>query len=142
MIEYFDTLENISAADLAGGFFEGWKNPPSPQNHLKIMQAASSVIIARENKAQVVGFMTALSDGISSVYFPMVEVLAAYRKQGIGSRMVNLMLEKYNDIYMVDLICDPELEGWYRKFGLTPTLAMAKRNYAFQASAHTRRKGS
>ncbi|MEO1643647.1 MAG: hypothetical protein AAFR67_00565 [Chloroflexota bacterium] len=35
MIIYTDSLDNITTAQLSGGFFVGWLNPPAPDVHLR-----------------------------------------------------------------------------------------------------------
>jgi predicted N-acetyltransferase YhbS len=68
----------------------------------------------------VVGFITAISDGVLSAYIPLLEVLKPYQGQGIGGRLVQRMLDQLNGYYMIDLLCDPELESFYARFGMVP----------------------
>ena len=65
----------------------------------------------------MVGFITAISDGVLSAFIPLLEVLPA-PGPGIGSELVRRMLSELEDFYMVDLVCDPELEPFYRRFEL------------------------
>ena len=37
------------------------------------------------------------------------------------------MLAELDGLYMVDLVCDPELEPFYGRFGLTPLVGMGRR---------------
>lgn len=75
------SLEGITAVQLAGGFFEGWPNPPSPETHLRILKGSYAVSIAI-NDDQVVGFVNAISDGVSSAFIPLLEVLPTYPGAG------------------------------------------------------------
>jgi hypothetical protein len=43
------------------------------------------------------------------------------------------MLDRLRDLYMIDLLCDPELESFYAKFGMQPARGMATRNYHRQS---------
>jgi ribosomal protein S18 acetylase RimI-like enzyme len=86
------------------------------------------VVLALEGE-RVVGFITAISDGVLSAYVPLLEVLPNYRQQGIGSELVRQMIETLRGMYMVDLVCDPELEGFYARFGMKPYTAMIIRNF-------------
>jgi GNAT superfamily N-acetyltransferase len=81
----------------------------------------------------VVGFISAVSDGVLAAYVPLLEVLPAWRGRGIGSELVRRLLAQVQDLYMVDLVCDPELEGFYRRFGLVPANAMIRRHFAAQS---------
>lgn len=133
MIEYLNSVEGISPIALTG-FFVGWPNPPSPEAHLKILNGSSAIVLARDTETgQVVGFITAVSDGVLSAYIPLLEVLPTYQKQGIGRELVERMLKKLEDLYMIDLFCDSELRSFYEKFGMHAGNGMMLRNYENQA---------
>lgn len=133
MIRYVETAENISPAQLRG-FFVGWPTPPSPETHLEILRRAFRVVLAIDDTTeQVVGFVNAVADGIHAAYLPMLEVLPPYRKRGIGSELMRRMLASLRDLYMVDLICDPELQTFYERFGMFARVGMARRNFLRQS---------
>src|SRR5690606_30768373 len=98
-----------------------------PETHLRLLQGSDHVVLAKEDN-QVVGFVTAITDGVLSAYIPFLEVLPDYRGQGVGKELVHLMLLKLQDYYMVDLTCDPALRNFYVEQGMTALTAMAKRN--------------
>lgn len=83
----------------------------------------------------VVGFITAITDHVLSAYIPLLEVLPSYQGQGIGLELVQRMLEKLNSIYMVDLLCDPDLQPFYARAGMQPASGMLVRNYHQQSGA-------
>ena len=133
MIKYSDSLTDLTASNLIG-FFVGWPNPPSPETHLKLLRSSSSLVLARDSgSGPVVGFITAISDGVLSAYIPLLEVLPEYQKQGIGSELMRRMLSQLNDLYMVDLLCDKELQPYYERFGMKPIPAMMIRNFDRQS---------
>ena len=76
---------------------------------------------------RVVGFITAISDGVLSAFIPLLEVLPEYQGRGIGSELVKRMLRELEDFYMVDLVCDPELESFYARFELILLTSMGMR---------------
>ncbi len=123
----------LRAEDLEG-FFVGWPNPPSNTKLLKILNAAYAVSLAWSDD-QVVGFVYAISDGVLSAYIPLLEVLPEYQGRGLGSRLVEDILARLDDLYMIDLVCDPELEKFYQPHGFTILAGMARRNYANQSGA-------
>ncbi|MFQ3567980.1 MAG: GNAT family N-acetyltransferase [Aggregatilineales bacterium] len=140
MILYRDSIDAIEPAQLAGGFFEGWPNPPAPATHLRILKGSYAVILALDaavDEAQppVIGFINAISDGTLAAFIPLLEVLPAYRGGGIGTALVERMLEKLRQFYAVDLICDPDLNDFYRRFGMHPYNAMTRRQYERQSGA-------
>lgn len=62
-LTYQTTAEDITADQLDGEFFEGWVDPPSADTLLRLLQSSDHAVIAvRDGK--VIGFVTALSDGI------------------------------------------------------------------------------
>jgi len=128
-VHYTESPAGIEADQLAGGFFEGWPNPPSPEMHLRILHASSQIVLAiDERSADVVGFVTAVSDGVLSAYIPLLEVLPEYRNQGIGQELMRRILSTLRDLYMVDLLCDPALQSFYQQLGMHPTTGMLMRN--------------
>lgn len=65
----------------------------------------------------VVGFVTAISDGVLSAFIPLLEVLPEYRSKGIGKELVRRLLAQLERFYMVDLCCDAGLEPFYDALG-------------------------
>ncbi len=136
-MRYIDTTDGITPAQLEG-FFVGWPNPPTSATLLQILQGSSYRILAQTTHddgtpAAVVGYMTALSDGVSAAYIPHLEVRPDWQHQGIGEEMVRRMLANLRNIYMIDLVCDPALIPYYARFGFRPYNAMIVRNYDHQS---------
>lgn len=132
-ITYVDSPDGITPAMLAD-FFDGWPAPPSPETHLRILRGSAHVILAIDPSAgRVVGFVNAISDGVISASLPLLEVLPAYRRLGIGRELIMRMLHKLEDHYMIDLVCDPELVPFYERLGFARGRAMMQRNYARQS---------
>ena len=128
MIEYSDSLEGVEPPQL-DGFFVGWPSPPSPERHLELLRGSAAVVLARDGDA-VVGFVTAISDGVLSASIPLLEVLPAYQGRGIGSELVRRLLAALDGLYMIDLSCDAELEPFYARLGFRPLeRGMGIRNY-------------
>ncbi|NNF62891.1 MAG: GNAT family N-acetyltransferase [Acidimicrobiia bacterium] len=131
---YRNSCDGVTAEQLEGGFFEGWPNPPSPATHLEILNGSDHVALAfDESTEMVVGFATALSDGVLTAFIPLLEVLDGYRNRGIGSDLVRRVLSSIGDVYAIDLLCDADMEGFYRHLGLTPSFGMSLRNYDRQS---------
>jgi len=129
MIEYTNTLDGISEDNLSG-FFVGWPNPPSPMAHMQILQGSYCVWLAVETSTrQVIGFVTAISDGVLSAYIPLLEVLPEYQSAGIGKELITRMLASLKHLYMVDLLCDKDLQPYYAKFGMHNATGAFMRNF-------------
>jgi GNAT superfamily N-acetyltransferase len=126
-IEYATSLEGVEPEHLQG-FFEGWPNPPSPERHLQILQGSFRVVLAREHgEPHIVGFVNAISDGALYAFVPLLEVLPTHRGRGVGSELVRRLFEELDDFYAVDLMCDPELQPFYDRFGMHRAVGMVIR---------------
>jgi ribosomal protein S18 acetylase RimI-like enzyme len=133
MIHYQDSLTGITP-ELRQGFFEGWPHPPTPEAHLRILEGSGHRILALDDTGgSVVGFITAISDGISSAYIPFLEVIPTYRHSGIGGELLRRMLSRLDRLYMIDLTCDPEMKSFYERSGMVANSAMSIRNYHRQS---------
>jgi predicted N-acetyltransferase YhbS len=125
-MEFRMSTEGVSPGDLVG-YFEGWPAPPSPERHLALLEGSSHVVLAQE-EGRIVGFVTAISDGVLAAYIPLLEVRREWRGKGVGSELVRRMLAALEGCYMVDVVCDPELVPFYERFGLVPLAGMGRRN--------------
>ena len=129
MIIYKDENSKVLETQL-NGFFVGWKQPLTPEQHLNLLYGSTHFIVAIDDKTnQVIGFITALSDGVNSSFIPLLEVLTDYQGQGIGKTLVEKMLLKLKDIPNVDLTCDIELQPFYEQFKMHKSHGMILRKY-------------
>ena len=128
-IRYTDSVEGIDAGML-GGFFEAWKRPRTPEEHLAILKKSTCVVLVfDDDTGRVVGFANALSDGMQSAFVPLLEVLPEYRDLGIGTELMRRMLTRLTGVSAIDLTCDPSLQPFYAKLGMVPSVGMILRRY-------------
>jgi predicted N-acetyltransferase YhbS len=125
MITYQAGVDGVSAADLAG-FFVGWPSPPSPDRRLDLLRGSSHVVVARDGE-RVVGFVTALSDGVLMAYVPLLEVLPEYQHAGVGTALVDRVLDDLGELYGVDVCCDDDVVPFYARFGFQRVNGMVLR---------------
>ena len=134
-IVYLESADTLELNQL-GGFFVGWTNPPTTATHLRLLQNSAEVVLALDQEAdQVVGFVSAITDGVLTAYIPLLEVLPEYQKRGIGRELMRRMLTRLDKFYMVDLLCDAPLQPFYESVGMQPATGMLKRNYERQSGA-------
>jgi GNAT superfamily N-acetyltransferase len=132
VIRYSHSTSNLTASQLEG-FFADWPNPPTPATHLRLLQASDLEIVAiDDDTGKVVGFATAVTDGLLCAYLSFLEVLPAYRHRGIGQTLVHRTLELLGPLYMVDTMCDAELQPFYARLGMHPALGMVLRDHSLQ----------
>lgn len=136
MIIYTDTIVGIAADNLRGGFFVGWPDPPSAEMHLTLLKSSDQVLLALDDvTGHVVGFITALTDCVTSAYIPLLEVLSPYRGRGIGTELMQRMLDKLHGLYIVALTCSVNLQSFYARFDMRPATGMIVCNYKIRSYA-------
>lgn len=124
MIAFQDSLVGIEPGHLQG-FFVGWWYPPTPETHLQLLAGSDHVLLAIDTETEnVVGFVTAISDGVLSGFIPLLEVLPEYQGRGIGQELMRRMLDCLAHLSNVDLLCDPELVPFYERFAMMPGVGM------------------
>lgn len=115
------------------GFFVGWPNPPSPEMHLRILNASDKIVLALdEDVDRVVGFINAITDNVLCCYIPLLEVLPEYQKHGIGRELVERLLKDIGELYMIDLVCNEDKVAFYEHLGMRAATAMTIRNFDAQ----------
>jgi GNAT superfamily N-acetyltransferase len=121
------------------GFFAEWPNKPEKRILQKSIENADYVVLAVDPcKNQLIGYITAVSDGVLAANIPFLEVVEGFQGQGIGGQLLKKMLKQLSHLYMIDLVCDKELADFYEKAGFQAGHAMMRRNYANQRGRQRR----
>lgn len=129
MITYCDAINKFEQSQL-NNFFVGWKKPLSQQQHYNLLCGSTYFVVAIDDECdKVVGFITALSDGVNSSFIPLLEVLPEYQGKGIGTRLMEEILLKLDGIANVDLTCDIEMQPFYERFHMLKSNGMVLRKY-------------
>jgi GNAT superfamily N-acetyltransferase len=132
-IVYAEGLEGIGPHHLVG-FFRDWPNPPDTETHYALLKGSDHVVLARAGvDGPVVGYVTSISDGILFAYVPLLEVLAEYQRRGVGHELMRRLLLRLRGLYGVDLLCEPSLEPFYRRFGMISATGMMLRRTEHQS---------
>ncbi len=134
-LSYVDSTKQIRPEKLKG-FLSGRPNPPSAETHLKLLESSDEIVAAIDDETgDVVGFITALSDGVLSAHITFLEVLPPYRGRGVGRELMRRTPAKLKGLYAVDVVCDAELRPFYERFGMKPTMGMILRDRSRQSGA-------
>ncbi|MCE5196855.1 MAG: GNAT family N-acetyltransferase [Negativicutes bacterium] len=115
---YQTDLNGITAEQL-NGFCVGWQQPLSGEELMKILQNSYRFVLALEfHTKKPVGLVNALSDGVRFAFLPLLEVLPEMQHHGIGSRLMQSMLDQLRQMSSIDLICDEALQSYYERFSM------------------------
>lgn len=128
MITYIHSTEDVNPAQLKG-FFEGWLNPPSPEVHLELLKRSDCIVLAKSGEGRIVGYVTALTDGVLTAYVSFLEVIPEFRGRGIGTELMKRLLQRLEKLYSIDLMCDPEVAAFYENLGFHQGNGMMIRRY-------------
>lgn len=127
MIEYRHSLEGITDDGLSG-FFVGWPSPPSVSKFREILEKSYAVVLAWDSeRSEVIGFATAISDGVFAAFIPLLEVKAEHQRRGVGSELVRRIEERLGGMYSIDIVCDPDVKSFYSRLGYLGLSGQAKR---------------
>lgn len=117
MVTYADTADGVTQGDL-DEFFVGWPSAPTSERRLDLLRQSHAVAIAFDGSS-VVGFATAISDGVLAAFIPFLEVLPSHQRRGVGTALIERLLGQLDALYMVDVVCDAALAPFYARLGFT-----------------------
>ena len=113
----------LKPADLKG-FCVGWKQPLDPDTLFATLKGSYRYVIARDDRGKVIGFANAISDGVFAAYIPLVEVLPENQGAGVGTAIMRELLNELQDFRIVDLMCDPPVQEFYKTLDMVPMVGM------------------
>ena len=100
----------------------GWTNYTQKQEMLETAYKNSLHIIGAFNdEEKLVGVLRAVGDGASILFIQDILVYPAYQHQGIGTKLLQLSLEKYKNVYQIQLATDDSTKtvSFYESNGFT-----------------------
>lgn len=93
-----------------------WSAADKPDQLLSALNNSHSLVTARI-KGKLVGLGNAISDGHLVVYYPHMLVLPDYQRTGIGSLMMNALINKYSGFHQQMLTADKKAVEFYKSLG-------------------------
>jgi ribosomal protein S18 acetylase RimI-like enzyme len=94
----------------------GWDNkiPPHSKRNVHLF-----IYFTARINGKLVGYIDVLSDGSVDAYLQDLLVLPEYQKRGIGSELLKRAIKylQQKKIKAIQVIFDPDLEDFYKKFG-------------------------
>jgi GNAT superfamily N-acetyltransferase len=94
----------------------GWSSAEKPELLHKALLASHSLVTAWDD-SRLVGLGNAISDGFLVVYYPHLLVLPDYQQRGIGTRLMQLLMNRYKGFHQQMLAADGRAIDFYRKCG-------------------------
>ena len=105
-------IENVLALYRANE----WSSAEKPTLLHKALLASHSLVTAWDGHT-LVGLGNAISDGYLVVYYPHLLVLPDYQGRGIGTRLMQMLMARYEGFHQHMLVADGRAIEFYRKCG-------------------------
>ena len=94
----------------------GWSSANKPEQlHNALLN--SDALVSAWDGSDLIGIANAISDGHLVVYYPHMLILPEYQGQGIGTRIMKVLLKKYKNFHQQMLTADGKAIEFYSKCG-------------------------
>ena len=86
----------------------------------------SMLTLAAYEGDELLGIIRTVGDEATIVFIQDIIVLPEYRRRGIGTRLIKAIMERYNDVYQMELLTDntEKTKAFYCSVGLIPSDAV------------------
>ena len=97
----------------------GWTNYLERIDILEEAYANSLCVLGAYDSDRLVGIIRAVGDGQTIVLVQDIIVLPEYQRKGIGTKLLKAVVEKYKDVYQIELLTDntEKTKTFYRSVG-------------------------
>ena len=105
----------------------GWTNYTTKPEMLKAAFENSLHVLAAFNEEGIlVGVLRAVGDGASILFIQDILVTPEYQHQGIGTKLLQQTLEKYKNVYQIQLTTDNSMKkiSFYESNGFTSLISL------------------
>ena len=99
----------------------GWTNYLKRVDILEEAYANSLCVLAAYDGDSLLGIIRAIGDGLTIVFVQDIIVLPEYQRKGIGTKLLKTLMDKYKDVYQMELLTDntEKTKAFYRSVGFT-----------------------
>ena len=118
----FEESSDINKEELYALYNDaGWTLYTNDIDRLKDAVANSLQTITARSDGKLVGLIRCVGDGKTIIYIQDILVLREYKRCGIGTRLVDIVLKKYHDVRQIVLLTDDteEVKEFYRSLGFS-----------------------
>ena len=97
----------------------GWTNYTDRPDMLKNALEHSLLVLGAYDGDRLTGLLRAVGDGFSIVFIQDVLVSPPYQRQGIGTMLFGALMERYPEVYQMELASDDtqEIAAFYQSLG-------------------------
>ncbi|SHK96079.1 Acetyltransferase (GNAT) domain-containing protein [Anaerocolumna jejuensis DSM 15929] len=98
----------------------GWSNYTKDTALLVNAYKNSLFVLAVWDSSKLIGIIRVVGDGYSILYIQDLLILKEYQHMGIGSRLLEEVMDKYKNVYQTVLLSDnePKTKAFNQKMGL------------------------
>lgn len=125
-ITAIDQLDDLRRNELVALFQNAWWTASRTAEAVERMLHGSDVVVGLVDTASdhLVGFARAITDDTFLAVVLDVIVAPDFRGTGLGARLMDELLARPElaEVDSVELVCQPELVDFYRRFGFTDSV--------------------
>lgn len=99
----------------------GWTNFLERIGILEEAYTNSLCVLGAYDDDRLIGIIRAVGDGRTIVFVQDIIVLPEYQRKGIGTKLLKAVMDKYHDVYQMELLTDntEKTKAFYRSVGFT-----------------------
>ena len=110
-------LDFLAVLDLYASV--GWSNYTNRPQQLEQAFHQSLFVMAAYDDEELVGLIRSVGDGLTIIFIQDLLVYPHYQRQGIGQSLVQQTLERFKEVYQIQLATEQSVKNlaFYRELG-------------------------
>jgi GNAT superfamily N-acetyltransferase len=129
-ITVIDSVDSVRREELVALFQSAWWTSERTPEAIERMLQGSEVVVGLVDMPsdRLIGFARAITDRVFLAVVLDVIVAPAFRRTGLGARLMDELLARPElaDVDSIELVCQPELVDFYRRWGFTDSVGRSR----------------